>query len=116
MQQHFYIYPQKLAQEAKELLIHNWGWSDEDFDSYLETAKTLETQMHNINCTLLHCYWETNGPATTWNIKLSTPGHCDIFQLIEAIRLTFDLNGLDDHFSFIDAAFSYVSISFTVNA
>ena len=127
MQQHFYIYPENLAQEAKKtLLSKSWGWSEQDFANYLELAQVLETNLNNIGTTLVSCFWRTQGkykteyktgkPKTVWNIKISTPGHCDIFQLLNTIRLTFDLDGIDDKFTFIETSLDNkeVYIEFTV--
>jgi len=118
MQQHFYIYPENLAQEAKKILLSkSWGWSEQDFANYPELAQVLETNLNNMGTTLVSCFWRTHGKyKTVWNIKISTPGHCDIFQLLNTIRLTFDLNGIDDKFTFIETSLDNkeVYIEFTV--
>ena len=123
MQQHFYIYPENLAQEAnKTLLSKYWGWSEQDFANYLELAQVLETNLNNMGTTLVSCFWRTKGKyktgkyKTVWNIQISTPGHCDIFQLLNTIRLTFDLDGIYDKFTFIETSLDnkQVYIEFTV--
>lgn len=114
--QNFYIYPEKLANQAKEILTSDWGWSEEDYNSYFELASELENRLNHINATLIDCNWRTegnNGEKTIWGITISTPGHCDIFQLLQVIRETWDLNGIDDHFSFIDTQGQIIKIEFT---
>lgn len=100
--QHYFIYPEAKATKTNLLLIEK-GYSENDFESQKELAQNLETEIKNIGCTLISCDWRTKGQlATVWNIRISTPGQCDIFKLLEALRNTFDLNGIDDKFTFIN--------------
>jgi len=115
--QNFYIFPEKLAKQSKEILKSDlWGWSEEDCKAYFEIASELENRLNHINTTLIDCNWRTEGKSNEkiiWGITLSTPGHCDIFQLLQVIRETWDLNGIDDHFSFIETQGQNIKIEFT---
>lgn len=113
--QPIFIYPANKAQESQKRLLRK-GYSQRDFDSYNEMAQGLEQALHHINATLMECSFRPKGKsATVYNIKISTPGHCDIFQLLQAIKYAFDLSEMDSQFTFINAnqAKQEVYIEFT---
>ena len=99
-----YIYPANKAKESqKKLLSLNKGYSQMDFDSFNEMAHNLEQSLHQINVTLMECYFRAKGKsATIYNIKISTPGTCDIFKLLPTIKEAFDLSEMDSQFTFIN--------------
>lgn len=102
--QHHFIYPENKAKKPLE-------------ESDKAIIEDLKTNLNYAGLTLISCDWRPKGKySTIWNIKVSTPGHCDIFKLIEAIRLSFDLNGLDETFSYINTAGQEVYIEFTFSA
>ena len=116
--QHYFIYPANKAQESQKALKRR-GYKEIDFQNLNEQAQDLETRLNYAGFTLLSCDWRAKGKySTIWNIKISTPGHCDIFSLLDSIRLSFDLNGLDETFSFINTNIqnTEVYIEFTISA
>lgn len=99
--QHYFIYPEAKAIETKPLYIKR-GWTEEDFNTLLDLGQDLNTRINNIGATLISCDFRNRSSIRTiWNIKISTPGHCDIFQLLNALRQTFDMNGIDETFTYI---------------
>lgn len=115
--QHYYIYPEAKAVRTNPLLIKK-GWTEENFNNLQEIAKDLETRLNNVGITLMTCDWRNSGQLKTiWNIKVSTPGHCDIFDLLDAIRKAFDMNGMDEQFTGINTSYNNkeVYIEFTVS-
>ena len=113
--QHYYIYPEAKAAKTNPLLIKK-GYSEEDFNLHKDLAEGLKTRMDQAGYTLISCDWRTSGQLKSiWNIKISTPGHCDIFVLLDAIRHAFDMNGIDEQFTYINTSFNNkeVYIEFT---
>lgn len=113
--QTYYIYPEtKAASSAKMLLAKGWG--QEDIENFKEQAKSICDHLHRANLTLKSCYFSPRAQYTTvWNLQISTPGHADIFDLLDAIRRAFDMNGIDEQFTYINTSINRetVSIEFT---
>ena len=113
--QHYFIYPEAKAAKTNPLLIKK-GWSEEEFKNFSELGQDLNTRINNIGATLISCDFRNSGQLKSiWNIKISTPGHCDIFQLLDAIRQAFDMNGIDETFTYINTSYNNkeVYIEFT---
>jgi len=112
--QTFFIYPPALANHSK-FVLQKIGWPTKDIDNIQAYAPILETKLNQIRGTLIKCGYTLQPDTVIWDIKLSAPGQCDIFQLIQAIRETFDLNGVNETFNHIDVQGTFITISFQVD-
>lgn len=113
--QTYYIYPEtKAASSAKMLLAKGWG--QEDIENFKEQVNSIREHLQKINTDLKSCYFSPRAQETTiWNLQILTDGHCDIFDLLDALRMAFDMNGIDEQFTFINTSFDrkIVAIEFT---
>ena len=113
--QTYYIYPENKANSSAKMLIAK-GWSQEDLDNFKEQAQSICDYLNKANMTLKSCYFSPRAQYTTiWNLQISTPGHADIFDLLDALRMAFDMNGIDESFTYINTSYDrrIVSIEFT---